>query len=134
MNNHYLLPNLNTFIGYAELSFIKSLMIEQWDLVTCALNYYAKGQDIAYEAYWQSYMSVLTTDLKNPDNYKLAKSISTNIVSHRMNVDAIYAYIRNTYCSLLQQQGVPSQQFNNITGISHGENYFCIEIMDGTVQ
>ena len=134
MNNHYLLPNLNTFIGYAELSFIKSLMIEPLDFVTGALNYYAKGPDIAYEAYGQSHIEILSADLKNPDNYKLAKSISTNIVSHRMNVDAIYAYIRNTYCSLLQQQGVPSQQFNNITGISHGENYFCIEIMDGTVQ
>ena len=100
MNKHYLLPNLNTIIGYEQLSFIKSLMIEQWDLVMCALNYYAKGQDIAYDAYWLSYMSVLAADLENPDNYKLAKSISTNIVSHRANVDIIYAYIRNTYCTM----------------------------------
>ena len=135
MATHYLLPSLNTIIGYEQLSFLKEIKIDQWDLVLCALDYYAKGQDMMYEAYWVSYMHVLNTEIGYPnDGQQIAKKLLNSAVANRATTDAIYFYIRNTFCTLLQQQGISSYQFNNIAGISHGYNYFRVEIMDGTVQ
>lgn len=133
MTTHYLLPQLNTIIGYEQLAFLKSIMVDQWELVLCALDYYAKGQDVMYEAFWQSYYLVLQAELDDPESYMLAKRLSDNLVTNRATTDAIYQYIRNTLCVMLQQMGIGSQQFNNISGISHGDNYFRVEIMDGII-
>lgn len=134
MITHYLLPSLNSIIGYEQLAFLKSIMVDQWELVLCALDYYAKGQDIMYEAYWKSYNMVLMAELEDPEGYMLAKRIYDNLPANRASVDMIYQYIRNTLCMMLQQLGINSQQFNNIAGISHGDNYFRVEIMDGIIQ
>lgn len=133
MNNHYILPSLNGIIGHEQLSFLKSIMIEQWDLVLCVLDYYAKGQDSMYEAYWKSYVSVVYADLEDAENYALAKRLCDNLATNRVMVDSIYQYVRNTFCALLSNQGIPSQQFNNITGVSPGYNYFRIEISNGAI-
>ncbi len=133
MNQHYILPSLNTMVGYEDLAFLKNIKFEDWDLVLCILDFYAKGNDLMYEAYWQSYLMVVEAELENAESYMLAKTLKTNYVANRARVDALYMYLKYSYCNLLQQQQITSQQFNNIAGVSPGYNYFCIEINNGTI-
>ncbi len=133
MNKHYILPSLNTMVGYEDLAFLKNIKFEDWDLVLCILDFYAKGNDLMYEAYWQSYLIVIEAELENAESYMMAKTLQTNYVANRARVDALYTYLKYSYCNLLQQQQITSQQFNNIAGVSPGYNYFCIEINNGTI-
>lgn len=133
MNKHYILPSLNTMVGYEDLAFLKNIKFEDWDLVLCILDFYAKGNDLMYEAYWQSYLMVIEAELENAESYMSAKTLKTNYVANRARVDALYMYLKYSYCNLLQQQQITSQQFNHIAGVSPGYNYFCIEINNGTI-
>ena len=133
MHKHYILPGLNCLVGYEQLAFLTSIKIDHWELILCSLDYYAKGQDLLYQAYWSSYVMVLDMELTQPENYIEAKRLKDNLIPNRAAVDVIYQFVRDSLCVLMQQQGIPSNQFNNIAGISPGSNFFRVEIMDGTI-
>lgn len=133
MNQHYILPSLTTMVGHADLEFLKNIKFEAWDLVLCIMDYYAKGQDLMYEAYWQSYIMVLNAEMDDAENYMEAKRLSESYATNRAYVDQLYQYLKLSYCTLLQQQGINSNQFNNIAGVSQGYNYFRIEINNGSI-
>lgn len=133
MLSHYILPSLDAMVGHEELQFLKMLKIEYWDLVLCALDYYAKGQDLMYAAYWTSFNYAIEEEYQNPEWYDYAKYIKDNIVAIRARADNIYNYIRNTLCVMLHNLGISSQQFSAITQVTPGCNYFVVEIKNGTV-
>lgn len=134
MQSHVILPSLNAYFGIEQLQFLKSIKFEEWDLVLCVLDFYAKGQDSLYEAYWCSYVMVLHVEMEQAENYMEAKRLYQSLNTNREITDGIYTYLKLSICQMLQQFGFSAQLFNNISGVSPGYNYFRVELSNGTLQ
>ena len=134
MNQHVILPSLNAYFGFEQINFLKTIKFDQWNLILCVLDYYAKGNDSLYEAYWQSYLLALNEEMDDVENFIEARQLYNNITTIRETTDGIYSYLKNSICMMLHQHGFASHIFNNVAGVSPGDNYFRVELLNGIVQ
>lgn len=133
MKYNVFLPSIHTFVHIDQVNYIKQHGIEYWDLVMCSIDYYVRGTDLNFEAYWQSILMAANTNLDNPAMMFEAKNFLQLADSIRENVYPIYCYIRNTICTLLTNANISTTLANNVTGVSFGPNYICAELSDGAL-